>query len=303
MLLQACAAAEAAYVRAINAISKLRLVGECDGATLRPAMEELSSVPELLAMSHSTVGYHGAACPSRGFGAPHDKLTGCIKAHCIILSRCATAVAHHWPHLLCIQVTEKLQAIIKQLQTLVNELRAACDEVSLGSNRARRSVEASRGALKAALRNHQEACRVFDLLLAERQRGGRSKGGVESDPWLTEGRLVEAQAALLTAQQEQRQYLAGCFGRVGDLERRRVQVVRDVVSSFVASYAATLVSVQQEAGRLQELVDAVDGEADLLAFNQTAGSSVRDAEVLSQRQAEMLASMSSALLGSSEILR
>ena len=51
-----------------------------------------------------------------------------------------------------LQVAERLQEAIKGLQALVNDLRAACDEVVLGAGRAKREVEASRHALKAALR-------------------------------------------------------------------------------------------------------------------------------------------------------
>ena len=50
------------------------------------------------------------------------------------------------------QVAERLQEAIRGLQGLVNDLRAACEEVVNGAGRAKKEVEASRHALKAALR-------------------------------------------------------------------------------------------------------------------------------------------------------
>eukprot|EP00887_Chlorella_sp_A99_P007200 scaffold2.g7200.t1 len=250
----ACAAAETAFARAMASIGQISLVGDCDGATLRPVMEEISGMPVLLGLSHSSV-------------------------------------------------CEKLQAVVKQLQNIANELRVACDEVEHGTARAKRSVEASRAALKAALRGHQDAACALAAVLAERARHGGRWRGVEVDPWLAEGRLVEAQAALVTAQQQERAYLRKAYERVGVLELRRVAVVCEALSRFLAAYSRELVAVQAEAGRLQVLLDEVDAEGDLVAFNQMAASSVRDGEALSQRQAEMLASVSGELLGSPEITR
>jgi hypothetical protein len=45
------------------------------------------------------------------------------------------------------------------LQALLADLRSACEEIVHGAGRAKRNVDGSRRALKAALAAHQEACR------------------------------------------------------------------------------------------------------------------------------------------------
>ena len=43
--LQACANAEAAYTRTLTAASKVKLVGDCDGASVRGALDGFSDLP------------------------------------------------------------------------------------------------------------------------------------------------------------------------------------------------------------------------------------------------------------------
>ena len=42
---QACANAEAAYTRTLTAASKVKLVGDCDGASVRGALDGFSDLP------------------------------------------------------------------------------------------------------------------------------------------------------------------------------------------------------------------------------------------------------------------
>ena len=46
---QACAGAEAAYTRALTAASRVALVGDCDGASLRGALSGFSDLPFMVA--------------------------------------------------------------------------------------------------------------------------------------------------------------------------------------------------------------------------------------------------------------
>ncbi len=46
---QACAGAEAAYARALTAASRVPLVGECDGASLRGGLSGFSDLPFMVA--------------------------------------------------------------------------------------------------------------------------------------------------------------------------------------------------------------------------------------------------------------
>jgi hypothetical protein len=187
------------------------------------------------------------------------------------------------------------------VQGVVTALRAACDEVEQGAHSAQRAVQTSRRAIQTALTAHGEACKTFDAAVGERKRPGGKVRGVESDPWVTEGRLVEAQAALQRHQSQQRAYLAAAFQRVGDLELRRVQEVTGAVSKCVAAYRATVVAVAHQAERLMRLVEGVDGVADLEAFVNVAVSSVASGDALNVRQAEMVDHLWRELLTSAEV--
>lgn len=46
--LQACANAEAAYTRTLTAASKVKLVGDCDGASVRGALDGFSDLPFMI---------------------------------------------------------------------------------------------------------------------------------------------------------------------------------------------------------------------------------------------------------------
>lgn len=54
-VLQACATAEAAYARAMAAVSQLSLCSDADGPSLRAATSAASDLPRMLGTSHSLV--------------------------------------------------------------------------------------------------------------------------------------------------------------------------------------------------------------------------------------------------------
>ncbi|KAI3430402.1 hypothetical protein D9Q98_004997 [Chlorella vulgaris] len=249
-VLQAFAAAEAAYARALASVAKLTLCSEADGPSLRAALEQFSDLPMLMGTAHSSV-------------------------------------------------SERLTEAIKGLQSLTTDLRAACEEVGHGAARAKREVDGSRQGLKAALKSHQEACQTA----GQRQRQGAKGRGVDSDPWLTEGCLVEQQVRLQRAQHVERQYLAKAFHRVGELELRRAAAVQHTLGTFLRVYRSADCGIQQIAGALEELLRGIDAEADLETFTETAASSVHSAEALSARQREAVDQICSELLGSAEIVR
>lgn len=67
-------------------------------------------------------------------------------------------------------------------------------------------------------RAHQEACQASEAA-AQRQRSGGRGRGVDSDPWLSEGCLVEQQVRLQRAQHVERAYLGKAYqvrGRGGE---------------------------------------------------------------------------------------
>ncbi|GAB4820234.1 hypothetical protein N2152v2_007280 [Parachlorella kessleri] len=207
------------------------------------------------------------------------------------------------------QLATKLGELIKVLQAVLNDVRAACEEIVHGAGRAKRSVEASRRALKAALAAHREACRAFDQVMAEQRRhahsgGGGGRGrGLEQDPWLSEGLLVEQQTTLQQAQHSERVYLSKAFQRVGDLERRRVGALQDVFSNMVQLYRADSVPLQSDCQALELALQQVDAEGDLGPFWQAAASAAATGGALSARQAETLDQISRELMASPHIVR
>ena len=78
-------------------------------------------------------------------------------------------------------------------------------------------------------------CRQFDIALLERRRG-RGGRALEQDPWLTESGMVEAHHALRHAQEEERHLLTSGHQQLQDLEARRVDLIKKVVTAFLASY-------------------------------------------------------------------
>jgi hypothetical protein len=204
------------------------------------------------------------------------------------------------------RLSEALVPCIRSVRDIVQELRTACREVGQGAATAQKSVDAARRGLKAALMAHRDACKAFDAALIERQKIGSRSRGVESDPWVAEGRLVEQQASLQAAQTYQRRYLAGAFRRVGELERRRVTATCESlltlteVSSQVAAAAPDLAA---SCSRAAAALADIDVEGDLDAFTAVAGDSVRNGDALSARQTEMVDHLWRELLASAEIVR
>ncbi len=85
------------------------------------------------------------------------------------------------------------------------------------------------------------ACRQFDVALLDRRRG-RGAHPVEQDPWLTESGMAEAHHALQHAQEEERHLLTGSHQQLQDLETRRVDLIKKIVTAFLTSYRCITVS-------------------------------------------------------------
>lgn len=112
---QALASAETAYTRAMTAVSKVALVGDCDGATLRAALHGFSNLPfivgqvssallvlqsssSLSARKHRLMTYGSLPAPRCPSG--HGVLT-CVGLALPVLSVCTLQGArlHEWSSL------------------------------------------------------------------------------------------------------------------------------------------------------------------------------------------------------------
>ena len=194
-----------------------------------------------------------------------------------------------------------LNEAVAPLQSLATDVRRASEEITIGTNSAQKAVDTARKALRSALLAHREACRLYDEATAK--AGGRTpRGGlssVDSDPWLSEGRLVFEQFALQRAQHDQRGYLASAFNRVGDLECRRVKVEKLALKVFIDAYRGGT----HEVGYLEALVDLINCDTDLDEFRSIAARSIKLADSLSLRQLEALEKLSRDLASSPEIMK
>ncbi len=68
------------------------------------------------------------------------------------------------------------------------------------------------------------------------RRRGRGAHPVEQDPWLTESGMAQAHHALQHAQEEERHLLTGSHQQLQDLETRRVDLIKKIVTAFLTSY-------------------------------------------------------------------
>ena len=144
---------------------------------------------------------------------------------------------------------------------------------------------------------------AFDASILEKNRFGSKSRDCESDPWIAEGRLIEKQAALRKAQAAQRQYLAGAFRRVGELERQRISVTRMTLLNCVQNMTCSISqNLQSHANVVTESLESVNGESDLESFTTMAADSVKGGDSLSERQTQMILYLWRQLLGSSEIV-
>lgn len=199
-----------------------------------------------------------------------------------------------------------LATAVQTVRDITQELRVATAEISDEAAAAQRSVDSARKGLKVALIAHRDACRSFDTKLAEKNKIGSRSRGLESDPWIAEGRLVEKQSELQVAQTRQRRYLGGAFRRVGELERRRIDATGLALMALTEACSqavASVPSVVNAADRAVASLQAVDNETDLEAFTAVAGQCVRNGDALSQRQAETIEHLGRELFGSAEIVR
>ena len=81
--------------------------------------------------------------------------------------------------------------------------------------------------------------RQFDVALLDRRRS-RAVRPLEQDPWLTESGMVEAHHALQHAQEEERHLLTDSHQKLQDLESSRVDLIKKIVTAFLASYRYTV---------------------------------------------------------------
>ena len=262
----------------------------------KAAAERVLSV--LQAFAGAEAAYARAMDALAGLSLPGDADGPTLRAAMSEFSSLPAALGH-----LHADVARGLTPVIRDVQGMVAELRSACDEIGLGTLSAQKNVDGARKGLKAALAAHREACKSFDAALAERKIGSKSRG-VEADPWIAEGRLVERQAGLQAAQTHQRRYLAGAFRRAGELERKRVDVGAGALAALLQlPRTVSLPEVAHAGEELAAALSAVDSEADLESFSAVANNSVRNGDALSARQQELVEHLWTELACSAEVVR
>ncbi|KAL3135857.1 hypothetical protein ABBQ32_007413 [Trebouxia sp. C0010 RCD-2024] len=252
-VLQALAASETAYAHAMTVTSSIPLPGECDGDTMKAALNAFSSLPQVVGEAH------------------RDALLS-------------------------------MSGLNRALHALVTEMRRVCEEVRGSSQRCLRGVEHGSSQLQQSFINHQQACRQFDLALLDRRRG-RSARPLEQDPWLTESGMVQAHHALRHAQEEERRLLTSSHQQLQDLEARRVDLIKKVVTAFLTSYRLQLSAAKETAEGLRAMTGDMVSSSDLADLTRSAEAVEERSKELASKQAETLEQVAEELLCSPEIIR
>ncbi|KAG2499380.1 hypothetical protein HYH03_002955 [Edaphochlamys debaryana] len=195
-----------------------------------------------------------------------------------------------------------LSGLAKDVSALLAAYRAAAREVSSEAATAQRSIDTARRGLATALADHVVACRGFETVLAER-RAGRPTRAPESDPWASEGRLVQEQQTLQRWQDKERSLLKHGFKRLTELETRRLELSTQAMTMAVDSYRAALLPLQHDLDALTSVLRSIQPELKLNALRDMAATATRTAEGLASRQAECLHSVCHELFCSPEIAR
>lgn len=159
--LQACANAEAAYTRTLTAASKVKLVGDCDGASVRGALDGFSDLPFMVGQvigytSHlGTLHVYKLQLNTSQSGALWCRHLGDAKSaglYLIGLSSQRISQAHA-------SIGAGLSDTTKSMQDVVSALRAACTEIGGESTKVHKAIDSCRRGLHSAFTDHQSACR------------------------------------------------------------------------------------------------------------------------------------------------
>ncbi|KAL0022087.1 hypothetical protein WJX79_005747 [Trebouxia sp. C0005] len=195
-----------------------------------------------------------------------------------------------------------MSGLNRSLHTLATDLRRVCEEVRSSTHRCLRAIDHASSLLQQSFINHQQACRQFDVALLDRRRG-RGAHPVEQDPWLTESGMAEAHHALQHAQEEERHLLTGSHQQLQDLEARRVDLIKKIVTAFLTSYRLQLLGDKARVESLRGMVGGMVSSSDLADLTRSAQAVEERSKELASKQAENLEQVSEELLCSPEIIR
>lgn len=252
-VLQALAAAETAYAHALTMTSSIPLPGECDGDTMKAALNAFSALPQVVGEAH------------------RDALLS-------------------------------MSGLNRALHTLVTDLRRVCEEVRGSTQKCLRAVDHASSQLQQSFISHQQACRQFDEALLDRRRG-RGARPLEQDPWLTESGMVESHHALRRAQEEERSLLTNSHSQLQELENKRVDLIKKIVTAFLTSYRLQLVSAKDGVNSLKGMIGGMVSSSDLAELTKSAQAVEARSQELASKQAETLEQVAEELLCSPEIVR
>lgn len=195
-----------------------------------------------------------------------------------------------------------MSGLNRSLHTLVTDLRRVCEEVRSSTHRCLRAIDHASSMLQQSFIHHQQACRQFDVALLDRRRG-RGAHPVEQDPWLTESGMAEAHHALQHAQEEERHLLTGSHQQLQDLETRRVDLIKKIVTAFLTSYRLQLLGDKARVESLRGMIGDMVSSSDLAELTKSAQAVEERSKELASKQAENLEQVSEELLCSPEIIR
>ncbi|GMH33992.1 hypothetical protein BSKO_01826 [Bryopsis sp. KO-2023] len=161
-------------------------------------------------------------------------------------------------------ISQTLVECETKLRSAMNKIKVVSDELSLQSQKVHGILTNKRGALTRAISGHEQACKVSP----DEPNAPPSTG---LDPWLTEGKLAQGHTQLLEAQFTLRSFLASAFGHVRDVETHRLQVAKQVMSSLMKCYGASVEgTIVPYTTNLEKVIGVVDIDQEILDLSQTA---------------------------------
>eukprot|EP01026_Neomeris_dumetosa_P044000 TRINITY_DN36987_c0_g1_i6.p1 TRINITY_DN36987_c0_g1~~TRINITY_DN36987_c0_g1_i6.p1 ORF type:complete len:419 (+),score=56.55 TRINITY_DN36987_c0_g1_i6:142-1257(+) len=262
-ILDSMQAAENAYLRAMQPVLNMDIQCESDGESMRNASMKIQKLPAQLLVAHQFI---------------RSKLTS------------ANSSVHN------------LQA----------EFKGVIHELTQESNSVQKGVQQARRYMYQTLNTHEQVANQVKRSYARQKSrsltpvlsaNGLGSVGFDTDPWTTEGKIVEAYLALQEAQRTDRAFLKSAFSKVYASEQKRVQVVKQVMSDFVDAYVNSLTPVHQLALLLKGPIKGMNAEQDLQHLRQSATNSEETAEALSDRQEVAVELVKSEYFCSPEIVR
>lgn len=133
------------------------------------------------------------------------------------------------------KIAQTLAESESSLNGVIVKIKKLSDELVVESPKLTEFVRSKRSALSKSKSRHQVAYKQMESI-AEHRTASRKI----DDPWFTEGQMAHDYTQLISGQVNLKKALTSAYERVAEVEKQRLQVSKDVISSLVDSYGTTI---------------------------------------------------------------